>query len=47
MAAGKGSRMKSDVKKQFLKLNGVPILSITISKFDMCDKVDMIVIVGA
>ena len=46
MAAGKGSRMKSDVKKQFLKLNGVPILAITISKFDMCDKVDMIVIVA-
>ena len=46
MAAGKGSRMKSDVKKQFLKLNDVPILALTISKFDLCDKVDMIVVVA-
>ncbi len=46
MAAGKGSRMNSDVKKQFLKLNGVPILAHTIIKFDNCNKVDMIVVVA-
>ena len=46
MAAGKGSRMKSSIKKQFLELNGVPILALTISKFDMCSEVNEIVVVA-
>jgi len=45
MAAGKGSRMNSDIKKQYIDLNGRPVLSYTLEKFDCSDKIDMIVIV--
>lgn len=33
VAGGKGSRIKSDVPKQFLKLNGLPVLMHTIEAF--------------
>ena len=46
MAAGKGSRMKSSVKKQFIKLDDIPILALTINKFDLCSKVEKIVVVA-
>lgn len=34
VAGGSGTRMNSPVPKQFLKLNGLPVLMHTISKFD-------------
>ena len=33
VAGGKGTRMKSEVPKQFMKLNGLPVLSHTINAF--------------
>ena len=34
VAAGKGTRMGANVKKQFIKLNGIEILARTVSKFE-------------
>ena len=33
VAGGKGTRMGADIPKQFLPINGVPILCLTVSKF--------------
>jgi len=44
-AAGQGVRMGSDVPKQFLALNGRPILSHTLDVFHRCDAVDEVVLV--
>lgn len=44
-AAGQGVRMGSDVPKQFLALNGRPILGHTLDVFHRCDAVDEIVLV--
>lgn len=44
-AAGIGSRMNSDKKKQFIELAGKPILSHTISRFEECDKIEEIIVV--
>lgn len=38
MAGGKGTRMKSDVPKQFLQLDGMPIIVHSIKKFLKYDK---------
>lgn len=43
-AAGSGSRMQSDVKKQFILLKDIPVLIRTLRKFEL-DMVDEIVIV--
>ncbi len=43
-AAGAGRRMKADRPKQFLALEGVPILVLTLRKFDASPLVDHIVI---
>jgi 2-C-methyl-D-erythritol 4-phosphate cytidylyltransferase len=43
-AAGSGRRMKSDRPKQFLALNGTPILVHTIRKFDVCSAIDYIIV---
>ncbi|MCP3875494.1 MAG: 2-C-methyl-D-erythritol 4-phosphate cytidylyltransferase [Desulfobacteraceae bacterium] len=45
VAAGKGLRMESKTKKQYLDLNGIPILARTIMAFDICDKIGEIVLV--
>jgi 2-C-methyl-D-erythritol 4-phosphate cytidylyltransferase len=45
VAAGMGLRMGAKVKKQYLYLEGIPILSRTIMAFDTCDKVHEIVLV--
>ena len=37
VAGGKGSRFGSDIPKQFLALNGKPVLMHTIEKFSNCD----------
>jgi 2-C-methyl-D-erythritol 4-phosphate cytidylyltransferase len=45
VAAGKGLRMGSAVKKQYLCLKGMPVLSQTITAFDACDAIREIVLV--
>ena len=45
-AGGIGSRMGSDVPKQFLEINDKPILMHTVDVFEHCDKVDKILIVS-
>lgn len=44
LAAGKGKRMKSDVSKQFLELNGKPVLYYSLAAFEK-SQVDQIVLV--
>lgn len=45
VAAGTGSRMKTDINKQFIKLNGKEIIAHTIDKFYNNDNIDDIVVV--
>lgn len=47
VAAGKGSRLQSQVPKQFLSLAGKPILAHTLTVFEQHPAVEEIVIVGA
>lgn len=44
LAGGKGSRMNSNIPKQFIELNGKPIIIYTIEKFLNVEEVDKIVI---
>ena len=44
-AAGFGIRMNAGIPKQFLKLDGKPILAVTLEKFNRCPLVDGIVLV--
>lgn len=44
-AAGHGKRMKSDVSKQYIEINGKPILAYTLEKFQECDLIDEIILV--
>lgn len=45
VAAGKGLRMKTDVRKQYLLLEGRPILGHTLPVFDACAQIDEILLV--
>jgi 2-C-methyl-D-erythritol 4-phosphate cytidylyltransferase len=45
LAGGKGKRMQSDVSKQFIIINGKPLLYYTIMRFIKCDLIDKIVLV--
>jgi 2-C-methyl-D-erythritol 4-phosphate cytidylyltransferase len=45
VAAGKGLRMGSKLKKQYLHLEGIPILARTIMAFDNCDQINEIILV--
>lgn len=45
-AAGIGKRFGSNMPKQFLEIDGIPILQITLQKFQACDAVDCIVVVS-
>jgi 2-C-methyl-D-erythritol 4-phosphate cytidylyltransferase len=45
VAAGSGSRMKDPLKKQYLALAGLPILTRTLTVFDECDSIDQILLV--
>ncbi|URZ14714.1 2-C-methyl-D-erythritol 4-phosphate cytidylyltransferase [Clostridium felsineum] len=47
MAAGKGSRMKVNKNKQFILIEGKPILAYTIEKFENSPLIDEIVVVAA
>jgi 2-C-methyl-D-erythritol 4-phosphate cytidylyltransferase len=45
VAGGSGSRMRSDVPKQFLLLNGLPVLMHTINAFHNCQIQSQIIVV--
>lgn len=45
-AAGSGIRMGSDRTKQFLDLGGRPLLAVTLKPFQVCSKVDAIILVA-
>ncbi|MFO7665722.1 MAG: 2-C-methyl-D-erythritol 4-phosphate cytidylyltransferase [Desulfobacterales bacterium] len=45
VAAGKGIRMNSATRKQYLELEGTPLLSITLRAFDKCSLIDEIILV--
>ncbi|WP_319525068.1 2-C-methyl-D-erythritol 4-phosphate cytidylyltransferase [uncultured Desulfosarcina sp.] len=45
VAGGSGSRMQAPVKKQYLQLDGIPILSRTLMAFDGCSDLERIVLV--
>lgn len=47
VAAGKGTRMKANINKQFLKLNGKPILYHTLNVFQNNKNIDEIILVAA
>jgi 2-C-methyl-D-erythritol 4-phosphate cytidylyltransferase len=44
-AAGSGSRMNMDRSKQYIEINGIPVLSRTIQAFEDCGAVDEIILV--
>ena len=45
-AAGKGSRMGMEINKQYLELQGKPVLAVTIQRFENCDLIDEIIVVA-
>ena len=45
VAGGKGTRMASDINKQYLELNGKAVLAHTIDQFENCPMIDEIIIV--
>lgn len=45
LAAGKGSRMQSDIPKQFMNLCGKPVVYYSLKVFSECEKIDEIVLV--
>ena len=45
VAAGKGIRLKGALRKQYVALDGVPILGLTLNKFDSCERVNQIILV--
>lgn len=46
VAAGSSLRMGSGIKKQFLKVNGIPVLTRTLQSFESCRLIDEIVVVA-
>ena len=45
VAAGKGVRLKSTARKQYVTLDDVPILTLTLNIFDRCERVTHIIVV--
>ncbi|NTW71246.1 MAG: NTP transferase domain-containing protein, partial [Eubacteriaceae bacterium] len=45
VAAGTGSRMKAGVNKQYLYLDGKPVLAHTLLAFEKCELIDEIILV--
>lgn len=45
LAGGRGSRMKSEVKKQYLLIDGRPVLYYSLSVFQHCGQIDEIILV--
>lgn len=46
VAAGKGLRLKGALRKQYIALDGIPILRHTLNKFDSCEQVNQIIVVA-
>jgi 2-C-methyl-D-erythritol 4-phosphate cytidylyltransferase len=46
VAAGKGMRMNDSVRKQYIALDGIPILKHTLTLFDSCQLVSQIILVA-
>ncbi len=44
-AAGKGTRMNSDINKQYIEIAGIPVLARTINVFQKCRDIDAIILV--
>jgi len=44
VAAGKGIRMSDSVRKQYIALDGMPMLSRTLGVFNHCDLIDRIIV---
>ncbi len=44
-AAGSGTRMKSDISKQFISVGGIPVIVRTLLAFDAADEIDEVIIV--
>ena len=45
LSAGNGSRMKSPVKKQYMMLQGKPLVYYSLKAFNDCEKIDNIIVV--
>ena len=45
VAAGQGTRMQGEQRKQYLSLAGIPILARTLAVFDKCDPIKQIILV--
>ncbi len=45
LAAGKGSRMKSDARKQYMMLRGQPVVCYSLAVFEKCEQIDEIILV--
>ncbi len=45
LAAGKGSRMKSDARKQYMMLKGRPVICHSLAVFEQCGLIDEIILV--
>lgn len=45
LAGGKGKRMNAPVSKQFIEIEGKPLIYHTIKRFEACDEIDEIVLV--
>lgn len=45
VAAGRGTRFRSGIPKQFLQLNGKPVIIRTLEAFEACDLIDDIAVV--
>lgn len=45
LAAGRGSRMKSQVKKQYMAISGRPVLCYCLEVFQKCGRIDGIILV--
>lgn len=45
VAAGRGTRMGTEVKKQYLEICGIPLLARTIKVFESCEYIDEVILV--
>ncbi len=45
LGAGQGTRMQSDVRKQFIEVLGKPIIVYALEAFEHCDEVDEVILV--